>query len=122
MQETLKKEEQRRNVIQEQLDRTLRTLQLAKDCLEHLASKVNHVTVVGRPPQRSTPSDAPPLGASPKELRSSSHSPWEAPLQKVPPHLWQALPSSSQNIRLSRGATQAIGFQPCLLPRVSDFI
>ncbi|XP_026634716.1 coiled-coil domain-containing protein 151 [Microtus ochrogaster] len=45
MQETLKKEEQRRNVIQEQLDRTLRTLQLAKDCLEHLASKLNHVIV-----------------------------------------------------------------------------
>lgn len=45
MQETLKKEEQRRNVIQEQLDRTLQTLQLAKDCLEHLASKLNHVTL-----------------------------------------------------------------------------
>ncbi|KAM7337935.1 hypothetical protein ACRRTK_004054 [Alexandromys fortis] len=45
MQETLKKEEQRRNVIQEQLDRTLQTLQLAKDCLEHLASKLNHVIV-----------------------------------------------------------------------------
>ncbi|XP_038179365.1 LOW QUALITY PROTEIN: outer dynein arm-docking complex subunit 3 [Arvicola amphibius] len=45
MQETLKKEEQRRNVIQDQLDRTLRTLQLAKDCLEHLASKLNHVIV-----------------------------------------------------------------------------
>ncbi|CAO2635801.1 Outer dynein arm-docking complex subunit 3 [Lemmus lemmus] len=45
MQETLKKEEQRRNLIQEQLDRTVRTLQLAKDCLEHLASKLNHVTV-----------------------------------------------------------------------------
>lgn len=82
MQETLKKEEQRRNVIQEQLDRTVRTLQLAKDCLEHLASKLSHVTVVGRPPptQRSTPSDAPPLGAPPKELRSSSHSPWKASL------------------------------------------
>lgn len=50
MQETLKKEEQRRNVIQEQLDRTLQTLQLAKDCLEHLASKLNHVIVVGPPP------------------------------------------------------------------------
>lgn len=43
MQETLKREEQRHHVVQEQLDRTLRTLQLAKDCLEHLASKLNHV-------------------------------------------------------------------------------
>lgn len=50
MQETLKREEQHRSVVQEQLDRTLRTLQLAKDCLEHLASKLNHVTVVGPPP------------------------------------------------------------------------
>ncbi|CAH6857761.1 outer dynein arm-docking complex subunit 3 isoform X2 [Phodopus roborovskii] len=45
MQETLKTEEQRRNDVQEQLDRTLRTLQLAKDSLEHLANKLNHVTV-----------------------------------------------------------------------------
>ncbi|XP_052610546.1 outer dynein arm-docking complex subunit 3 isoform X4 [Peromyscus californicus insignis] len=45
MQETLKTEEQRRNNTQEQLDRTLRTLELAKDCLEHLTNKLSHVTM-----------------------------------------------------------------------------
>ncbi|XP_037063575.1 coiled-coil domain-containing protein 151 isoform X1 [Peromyscus leucopus] len=45
MQETLKKEEQRRNNTQEQLDRTLRTLELAKDSLEHLTNKLSHVTM-----------------------------------------------------------------------------
>ncbi|KAL1782080.1 coiled-coil domain-containing protein 151 isoform X1 [Sigmodon hispidus] len=45
MQETLKTEEQRRDSIQEQLDRTLRTLQFVKGSLEHLANKLEHVTV-----------------------------------------------------------------------------
>lgn len=82
MQETLKKEEQRRNVIQEQLDRTVRTLQLAKDCLEHLASKLSHVTVVGRPPH--TPKDLPLVMLRPRELHPRS----SAPVATVPgrPH------------------------------------
>ncbi|OBS79416.1 hypothetical protein A6R68_18167, partial [Neotoma lepida] len=45
MQNTLEREKQRRNKIQEQLDRTSRTLELAKDCLEHMVNKLSHVTV-----------------------------------------------------------------------------
>ncbi|XP_040585931.1 outer dynein arm-docking complex subunit 3 isoform X2 [Mesocricetus auratus] len=45
MQETFKTEEKRHNDVYKQLERTLRTLQLAKDGLEHLANKLNHVIV-----------------------------------------------------------------------------
>ncbi|XP_051012043.1 outer dynein arm-docking complex subunit 3 isoform X2 [Acomys russatus] len=45
MQETLKTEEQRHSSIQEKLDRTLQTIQVAKDGLEHLANKLSHVKV-----------------------------------------------------------------------------
>ncbi|GAB1293961.1 outer dynein arm-docking complex subunit 3 [Apodemus speciosus] len=43
MQKAFRKEEQRHSEVQERLDRTSRILQLIKDCLEHLASKLNHV-------------------------------------------------------------------------------
>ncbi|XP_027267394.1 coiled-coil domain-containing protein 151 isoform X3 [Cricetulus griseus] len=45
MQETFKTEERRRNDIHQQLERALRTLQVAKDGLEHLANKLSHVIV-----------------------------------------------------------------------------
>ncbi|XP_052044809.1 outer dynein arm-docking complex subunit 3 isoform X2 [Apodemus sylvaticus] len=45
MQKAFKKEEQRHNEVQERMDRTSRILQLIKDCLEHLASKLSHVKV-----------------------------------------------------------------------------
>ncbi|XP_060226857.1 outer dynein arm-docking complex subunit 3 isoform X2 [Meriones unguiculatus] len=41
--ETLTKEEQRHSDVQERLERTLRALLLAKECLEHLADKLTHV-------------------------------------------------------------------------------
>lgn len=47
MQKAFKKEEQRHNEVRERLARTSRILQLVKDCLEHLASKLIHVKVVG---------------------------------------------------------------------------
>lgn len=50
MQKAFKKEEQRHNEVQERMDRTSRILQLIKDCLEHLASKLSHVKVVGPAP------------------------------------------------------------------------
>lgn len=43
MQENLKTEEQRHAQAQDQLGRTLRALQMTKENLEHLASKLNHV-------------------------------------------------------------------------------
>ncbi|KAM6167655.1 outer dynein arm-docking complex subunit 3 isoform 2-T2 [Erethizon dorsatum] len=45
LQESLKTEEQRRTKAQEQLERTLRTLQVVKESLEHLACKLKVVTV-----------------------------------------------------------------------------
>nr|XP_020028842.1 coiled-coil domain-containing protein 151 isoform X1 [Castor canadensis] len=45
MQERLKTEEERRAIAQEQLERTLRTMQIAKESLQHLANKLNHVTL-----------------------------------------------------------------------------
>nr|XP_014978436.2 coiled-coil domain-containing protein 151 isoform X2 [Macaca mulatta] len=44
-QERLKKEEQRHAEAQNQLERALRAMQVAKDSLEHLASKLVHITV-----------------------------------------------------------------------------
>ncbi|KAL6067030.1 hypothetical protein STEG23_031265 [Scotinomys teguina] len=49
MREALKTEEHRRNNTQEQLDRTSRTLQLARDGLEHLANKLSHVKMDDSP-------------------------------------------------------------------------
>ncbi|XP_012921347.1 coiled-coil domain-containing protein 151 isoform X1 [Heterocephalus glaber] len=51
LQESLKMEEQRRTKAQEQLDRTTRTMQVVKESLEHLASKLKVVTV----PQEDDP-------------------------------------------------------------------
>nr|XP_051695969.1 outer dynein arm-docking complex subunit 3 [Oryctolagus cuniculus] len=45
MQGRLQAEEQRRGEAQGQLERTLRAMQSAKECLEHLAGKLNHVTL-----------------------------------------------------------------------------
>lgn len=45
MKKAFKKEEQRHSEVLERLDRTSRVLQLVKDCLEHLANKLNHVQV-----------------------------------------------------------------------------
>nr|XP_044998548.1 outer dynein arm-docking complex subunit 3 [Jaculus jaculus] len=45
MQGHLQTEEQRLNHVQEQLERTLRTMQIVRGSLEHLASKLNHITV-----------------------------------------------------------------------------
>ncbi|XP_062966175.1 outer dynein arm-docking complex subunit 3 isoform X1 [Cynocephalus volans] len=45
VQERLKAEEQRQAEAQDQLERTLRAMQIAKEGLEHLASKLKHVTV-----------------------------------------------------------------------------
>jgi hypothetical protein len=55
MQERLKTEEERRAIAQEQLERTLRTMQIAKESLQHLANKLNHVTLVGFAPERPRP-------------------------------------------------------------------
>ncbi|XP_012889457.1 PREDICTED: coiled-coil domain-containing protein 151 isoform X2 [Dipodomys ordii] len=45
MLENLKNEEQRQTGVQEQLDNTLRTIQIAKDSLQHLAGKLNHIAL-----------------------------------------------------------------------------
>ncbi|XP_053442472.1 outer dynein arm-docking complex subunit 3 isoform X8 [Nycticebus coucang] len=45
MEERLKMEKKRHAEAQEQLDRALRAMQTAKESLEHLASKLSHVTV-----------------------------------------------------------------------------
>nr|XP_034366373.1 coiled-coil domain-containing protein 151 isoform X3 [Arvicanthis niloticus] len=45
MQKSFKKEEQRHKEVHERLDRTSRILQFVKDCLEHLANKLNHIKV-----------------------------------------------------------------------------
>ncbi|XP_048198194.1 outer dynein arm-docking complex subunit 3 [Perognathus longimembris pacificus] len=45
MQENLKTEEQRQAGVQEQLDSTLRTIQIAKESLQHLAGKLNHIAL-----------------------------------------------------------------------------
>ncbi|KAM5238153.1 outer dynein arm-docking complex subunit 3 [Ctenodactylus gundi] len=45
MQATLASQEKRHAEARDQLERTLRTMRVAKDSLEHLASKLNHVTV-----------------------------------------------------------------------------
>uniref|UniRef100_H0VV21 Outer dynein arm docking complex subunit 3 n=1 Tax=Cavia porcellus TaxID=10141 RepID=H0VV21_CAVPO len=47
LQMSLKTEEQRRAKAREELERTLRTARVAKDSLEHLASKLKVITVVG---------------------------------------------------------------------------
>lgn len=47
---SLKTEEQRRAKAREELERTLRTARVAKDSLEHLASKLKVITVVGPAP------------------------------------------------------------------------
>nr|XP_021532310.1 coiled-coil domain-containing protein 151 isoform X2 [Aotus nancymaae] len=56
--ERLKQEERRHAEAQDQLERTLRAMQVAKDSLEHLASKLIHITVVG-------PAQGKPLQALP---------------------------------------------------------
>ncbi|KAL2764360.1 outer dynein arm-docking complex subunit 3 isoform 1 [Daubentonia madagascariensis] len=45
MEERLKTEEKRHVEAQDQLERTLQAMQTAKESLEHLASKLNHITV-----------------------------------------------------------------------------
>ncbi|XP_037361774.1 outer dynein arm-docking complex subunit 3 isoform X2 [Talpa occidentalis] len=47
LQERVKVEEQRRAEAQDQLERSMRALQVAKEGLEHLAGKLNNITVEG---------------------------------------------------------------------------
>ncbi|XP_004398953.1 PREDICTED: coiled-coil domain-containing protein 151 isoform X1 [Odobenus rosmarus divergens] len=46
LQERLKAEEQRRTEAQDQLERARRAIQMTKEGLEHLAGKLNHITLV----------------------------------------------------------------------------
>lgn len=46
MQKAFKKEEKRHNELHERLERTSKVLELVKDCLEHLANKLDHVNLV----------------------------------------------------------------------------
>lgn len=47
LQERLKAEEQRRTEAQDELERAMWAVQTIKEGLEHLAGKMNHVTLVG---------------------------------------------------------------------------
>uniref|UniRef100_A0A452V0F1 Coiled-coil domain containing 151 n=1 Tax=Ursus maritimus TaxID=29073 RepID=A0A452V0F1_URSMA len=47
LQERLKAEEQRRAKAQDQLEHAMRATQMTKESLEHLAGKLNHITLVG---------------------------------------------------------------------------
>uniref|UniRef100_A0A8C5L2T2 Coiled-coil domain-containing protein 151 n=1 Tax=Jaculus jaculus TaxID=51337 RepID=A0A8C5L2T2_JACJA len=58
MQGHLQTEEQRLNQVQEQLERTLRTMQIVRGSLEHLASKLNHITVNGLAGEKELDPDA----------------------------------------------------------------
>lgn len=68
MQERLKAEEQRRVEAQSQLERITRALQILKEGLEHLASKLDRVTVTGLTPDEALPSISQDLrgGAAPQ--------------------------------------------------------
>lgn len=55
MQGRLKVEEQRRADAQDQLDRTVRALQITKEGLEHLAGKLNHIVVAGPTDEEGSP-------------------------------------------------------------------
>ena len=59
MQGRLKVEEQRRADAQDQLDRTMKALQITKEGLEHLAGKLNHIVVAGPTYEEGSPG---PLG------------------------------------------------------------
>uniref|UniRef100_A0A8D1BV37 Outer dynein arm docking complex subunit 3 n=2 Tax=Sus scrofa TaxID=9823 RepID=A0A8D1BV37_PIG len=45
LQERIKAEEQRRADVQDRLERTMRAMHMTKEALEHLASKLDHITV-----------------------------------------------------------------------------
>uniref|UniRef100_A0A8B9XKA8 Outer dynein arm docking complex subunit 3 n=1 Tax=Bos mutus grunniens TaxID=30521 RepID=A0A8B9XKA8_BOSMU len=55
LQGRLKMEEQRRADAQNQLDRTMRALQITKEGLEHLAGKLNHIVVAGPTYEEGSP-------------------------------------------------------------------
>lgn len=70
LQERLKAEELRLAEAQDQLERTKRAMQVTKESLEHLAGKLNCITVVGLPP---------PQGSSAQSLPQSTRV-WFLPL------------------------------------------
>lgn len=55
LQERLKAEEQRRTEAQDQLEHAMRATQMTKESLEHLAGKLNHITLVGLTPRKLSP-------------------------------------------------------------------
>uniref|UniRef100_A0A452V0J3 Coiled-coil domain containing 151 n=1 Tax=Ursus maritimus TaxID=29073 RepID=A0A452V0J3_URSMA len=59
LQERLKAEEQRRAKAQDQLEHAMRATQMTKESLEHLAGKLNHITLVGLTLRKLSP-DTPP--------------------------------------------------------------
>ncbi|XP_011378626.1 coiled-coil domain-containing protein 151 isoform X2 [Pteropus vampyrus] len=76
LQQRLKAEEQRQAEAQSQLERVTRALEILKEGLEHLASKLDRVTVTGLAPDEALPSISQDLrgGAAPQpqEARSSA--------------------------------------------------
>lgn len=94
LQARLKAEEQRRAAAQEKLELAILSMQMTREGLEHLARKLNRITVVGSPPGSSAHSlPQPERGASsrgpalcplrdPLSRRASRGSP--PPLLRVP--------------------------------------
>ncbi|XP_047633100.1 outer dynein arm-docking complex subunit 3 [Phacochoerus africanus] len=71
LQERIKAEEQRRADAQDRLERTMRAMHMTEEALEHLASKLDHITVAD-----SAPEEAPPR--APQDVRGSSTTTQEA--------------------------------------------